>query len=131
MQPYTIAVPNHRDTISLIEDGLYVQDLHQVMHALALTVDEMASILHVNPRTIMRLDHPTKALRPDMAERVACLQRLVKFGRSILGSNNHLAGYIKARSMALDGKRPLDYLGTILGMELIFEELGRIDHGVY
>ncbi len=131
LQPYVPYIPDHQYTLSLIESGLYVRDLEVVMRSLALTTEEVAGLLHVNPRTIMRLGEPDKALKPDMGERVACLLRLIKFGRVVLGSNEHLASYIKSASMALDGMRPLDYLGTILGMEIIFDELGRIDHGVY
>lgn len=131
LQPYVPHIPDHQSTLSLIEAGLHVRDLEVVIRSLALTIEEVAGLLHVNPRTIMRLDDPSKVLKPDMAERVACLMRLIKFGRVVLRSNEHLATYIKSTSMALDGKRPLDYLGTILGMEMIFDELGRIDHGVY
>lgn len=131
MQSYGLTVPDYHHTIARIDDGLTVWELQRVMELLQLSVDEMASVLHVNPRTIVRLDDPTKALKPDMAERVACLQRLIRFGRTVLGGAGPLASFIKAPSMALDGKRPFDYLGTILGMELIFDELGRIEHGVY
>lgn len=118
-------------TIGQIDDGIPVSVLRHVIAGFDLSAEEAASILHINVRTIQRFTDDSQLLKPDLAERVAFLHRLLIFAVDMLGSKAVVSSYLRGPVMALDGKRPLDYLGTIVGMQIIYDEIGRIAHGVY
>ena len=49
----------------------------------------------------------------------------------VFGSQSEAEQWMIAPAVALDQRRPIDLLGSPVGLELVEQLLGRIEHGVY
>jgi putative toxin-antitoxin system antitoxin component (TIGR02293 family) len=55
---------------------------------------------------------------------------LHKRGVDVFGAEHKYLTWMDTNSIALGGVRPKDLLNTALGKSMIYDELGRIEHGI-
>ncbi len=118
------------ELIPIIRKGLSKKQLDHLMTTTGLSLPEMARILHVSERTLHRYSADTM-LNPDISERIFELARLYAKGVEVFSDLNRFKIWMQFPSIALAQKAPLDFLDTSIGIKLLEEELGRIEHGVY
>ena len=118
------------DFIDLIRKGVSRKALDFLMETTGITPVEMASIMHTSDRTLRRYT-ASKLLNPEQSERVIELARLYSRGEDVFGSLDAFKEWIDSSVIALGNKKPKEFFDTSLGIELLMEELGRIEHGVF
>jgi putative toxin-antitoxin system antitoxin component (TIGR02293 family) len=59
------------------------------------------------------------------------LAALRKHGLEVFENETAFNHWLKSSLPSLEGNRPIDYLDTSYGFELINQLLGRIEHGVF
>ncbi|GMU86691.1 MAG: hypothetical protein AMXMBFR48_19320 [Ignavibacteriales bacterium] len=100
--------------------------------ALALTglrKEALATILGISAKTLDRyLVSPVKLL-PASSELLLKIFTLYQKGASVLGSPQNFREWMSKPSFGLTGLIPQSLLTTASGIDLIFEELGRIEFG--
>lgn len=116
--------------LSVVKEGLDYDTLNGFMKMAEFHMDEMAHILHVNSRTIRRLD--TKAtLNIDLSEKLLELLRLYRFGIEIFGDLDVFNVWIRRSIRGLGDVTPMSLLDTGIGVEIVMDELERLAYGVY
>jgi putative toxin-antitoxin system antitoxin component (TIGR02293 family) len=113
-----------------IRDGLPFDSLRAVMSRFQLAKQEVAAILHMSPRTLARRKLERR-LSPDESDRLMRLVRVIALAAETLGSEGHALSWLRASNRALGGRTPLGLLDIDLGVHLVEQLLGRIEHGVY
>lgn len=68
-------------------------------------------------------------LRPDEADRVLRVARVVEEGARVFGGYGRAAEWLRARHPLLGGEAPFTLLGSDAGAKSVSDELIRIDHG--
>lgn len=116
--------------ISLIRTGVQKQSLEKLMHITGFTAIEMAALVRTTDRTLRRYSS-TEVLQPDISERVVEIARLYSRGEEVFGSLNAFKTWMNSPVMALGNKKPREFLDTSIGIEVLTEELGRIEHGIF
>jgi putative toxin-antitoxin system antitoxin component (TIGR02293 family) len=53
------------------------------------------------------------------------------WGATVFGDKDKFLSWMKQPNKALDGKIPINLLSSRFGSEMILEQLGRIEHGVF
>jgi len=116
--------------IELIRKGLPKKVLDILIEKTGLNEDEMATILHISRRTIQRRE-PSEYLNPEQSERLLELTRLYIRGEEALGTPERFKDWINTKVLTLGDKKPKEFLDTSIGINMLLDELGRIEHGVY
>ena len=59
------------------------------------------------------------------------LARLYTRGEEVFGSIEKFKRWIKTPGLVFNGETPVSMLDTSAGFDMVFKELGRIEHGIF
>ena len=118
------------DTLRLIKKGIPKKALDRTMQMMGFSLEEMSSILHISERTLRRYDDKSR-LNVEQSERIIELNSLYHFGIEVLSTLDNFKIWINSPILALGQQKPKDFLDTSLGINMLKNILGRIQHGVY
>ncbi len=124
------SISNKHDYITVIKKGIEKRSLDRLMELTDISTDEMAQILHTTDRTLRRYNDNT-LLNSEQSERIVELTRLYSYGEEVFGSLNAFKEWMNDPVLSLGNKKPKEFLDTSLGIEILMEELGRIEHGIF
>ena len=119
------------ELMPLIRRGLPSAALERMARHLDLSAVATIESLGLAKRTIARRLHEHKPLSAEESERVVRLARVFAEAKHVLGEEAKARRWIQKPSRALGGEIPLHLLDTDIGASAVFEELGRIEHGVF
>lgn len=122
--------PQSFDLIRLSRKGILKKYLLELAEKLSFSMNELAGILHVSERTLQRY-HQEDTLASDTSERALLLAQLYRKGIDVFGSSENFNDWLRTPLPAFQQQAPLDFLDTAFGFQLISDELGRIEHGVF
>lgn len=122
------------DMVALVRHGLTKQALFHLADTLRLTPSEAAQIFHVSLRTLQRYKQ-TKNLKQELldsavSDRMVQLADLYAYGSEVLGEDIFLR-WLQTPLRTLGGKMPKELLFSSIGIDMVKDELTRIEHGVY
>lgn len=127
----TISLPSFPyNIIEVAREGISKGSFMNFINKFNFTLRDVASILNLSERTLQRYDNTDK-LSKDASERALHLQRLYKKGEEVFGSATIFNEWMKTSNLMFNNKTPIFYLDTIFGFEMIEDELGRIEHGIF
>jgi putative toxin-antitoxin system antitoxin component (TIGR02293 family) len=117
--------------VERVEEGLSFGALERLRQNMGLSMDEMAGLVQIRPRT---LDRRKKEgwLHPEESDRVLRASRV--FGRAIALFEGNGEGALRWLSMpqrALGGAVPLEMARTEIGAREVEGLIGRLEHGVF
>jgi putative toxin-antitoxin system antitoxin component (TIGR02293 family) len=118
------------DTLNYIKQGVQKSVLNKTMQAIGFSLEDMAAILHTTDRTLRRYTDKTK-LNTEQSERVLELAKLYSYGESVFGDLENFKLWMNSNIQALNNQTPKSFLDTSLGIQLITNCIGRLEHGVY
>jgi putative toxin-antitoxin system antitoxin component (TIGR02293 family) len=124
------AIRNETDFINIIRNGIPRQAMDNLMNIADLSLTEMAAIIHTSDRTLRRYE-ANQRLSQEQSERMIEMARLYSRGEEVMGSIDTFKEWMNTKLVAFGGQRPKDYLDTSLGIAMIMDELGRLQHGIF
>ncbi|MBK9328190.1 MAG: DUF2384 domain-containing protein [Sphingobacteriales bacterium] len=110
--------------------GVDMARINQLAEIYNLSLKDIASILHLSERTLQRYSL-SELLNPESSERALRLQRLYERGAGVFGTLDNFIEWMKSPVLIFKNEKPISFLDTIFGFELLEDELGRIEHGVF
>ena len=90
----------------------------------------MAAIVHTSDRTLRRYTANQK-LSQEQSERMIEMARLYSRGEEVFGTMDKFKQWMDNTILALGNKKPKEYLDTSMGINMLMNELGRIEHGIF
>ncbi|HEY7769931.1 type II toxin-antitoxin system Xre/ParS family antitoxin, partial [Longimicrobium sp.] len=84
----------------------------------------------VSRRTLADRKQKEKPLSPEQSDRLARVLRIYARAEEAIGDVSRASRWLHKENRALEGKRPVDLLGTDAGTRAIERVLGRIEHGI-
>ena len=118
------------DIINLARKGFPKSVLLSLAKKISLNIQELANILHISERTLQRYDDDA-IIKTEYAEKAVELARLYTRGDEVFGSMDKFKIWIKTPSYVFKGEAPVTILDTSAGFDMVFKELGRIEHGIF
>lgn len=106
----------------------YVTDL---LSKFLFSKQELANLIAISPKTLDRHLQGQKAFTGLQAERLLRLGDLYMEGLSIFGEHSRFLKWLNTEVAALDSTTPRSWLDTQQGIDLISDEMVRIQHGVF
>jgi putative toxin-antitoxin system antitoxin component (TIGR02293 family) len=123
-------VKSENDFINVIRNGVSREVMDHLMEVADISLAEMAAIVHTSDRTLRRYT-PHQKLSEEQTERMIEMARLYGRGEEVLGSLNDFRIWMNTLLLPFGNRKPKEFLDTSLGISMIMEELGRIQHGVF
>lgn len=123
-------VNNSTDFISVIRTGIPKKALDNLMDNTGITIPEISKIIRTSDRTLRRYA-ATQKLNPEQSERLIELAKLYSRGEEVFGSMEGFKVWMDSYVMALGNKKPKEFLDTSIGIDLLLNELGKIEHGIF
>lgn len=118
------------DFINLIRSGISKKSLDHLIQIIGYSISEIADIIHVSDRHLRRYAANEK-LNTEQSERLVELARLYSRGETVFGSIEAFNNWMSSEVLAFGNQKPKSFLDTSLGIDMLMNELGRIEHGVY
>ena len=118
------------DLLDLAREGLTTASIYSVIDVLKISIDEMVALLPISRRTLERYELNQK-LSPELSDRLIQIAKVYSRTLEVFGERNLVLGWLKSPCRAFGDVIPLSILNLQSGFEIVIDELGRIDYGVY
>lgn len=119
------------ELVSVIREGIDYKLFRKVAENLPFNDNDWALFLDTTKRTLERYKKDNKKFSPKQSETIIEIKQLMKFGEEVFGDPNNFHTWLLMESVALGGAVPKDLLDTSVGLGIVRDELGRIDHGIF
>lgn len=121
---------SYMDVIEMSREGITKASLMDFVHFLNFSPDQFARLLPITLRTIQRYSSKQK-FSPTVSEHIIQLVFLVGKGIEVFGTLERFMSWFNTPSKALGGRVPSDLVNLKTGTQMVMDELGRIEYGVY
>jgi putative toxin-antitoxin system antitoxin component (TIGR02293 family) len=117
------------DLYKLSKRGIPKIALVKLVHNIGTSMRAMAEVLHVTERTLQR-KKDLDLLSEDVSEHIIQIAEVYMRGNQVFDNNDDFIAWMHAVNTALVNQKPNDLLSSRYGVQLILNELGRIEHGI-
>ncbi len=121
------------DTVELVKlsrKGIPYKLFEEIVNTNSYSLKDWSKFLHLTERTIQRYKKEKKKFEPIQSERIIDIAKLQLKGTELFGSNEIFGEWMNSKIIALGNIRPIELLDNSFGIEMLMDELGRIEHGV-
>jgi putative toxin-antitoxin system antitoxin component (TIGR02293 family) len=123
-------IQNRMDLIELSSRGVTKDSLLHLAKFLHFSMNQMAELLPVNNRTIQRYAHK-KHFNRVVSEQILQIAEVAAKGVEVFENKDKFLLWMNHPIKALADKTPMSLLSSRFGTEMVIDELGRIEHGVF
>jgi putative toxin-antitoxin system antitoxin component (TIGR02293 family) len=116
--------------IQLVREGVQFPVFSSLLKKISFSISEWASFLHLSERTMHRYQKENKTFDVVSSERIIQITILYEYGITVFGNKENFDTWLVSKNLAL-GSKPKELLDTVFGIELINNELSRIEHGIF
>ena len=117
------------ELVNVARKGIPRKAIDALAKKLNMSVSNLTKYLHVSERTLHRYA-PEKILSSDLSDRVLQIAKVCTRCIEIFEDNNNAADWLKQPSITFGNIPPIELLDTSTGIEMVFDELTRIEYGV-
>ncbi len=114
----------------MVKDFNY-KDFKKIANKVPFTLQEWSEILHISERTLQRYAKANSNFPFSVTDRILQIDKLIKRGIHVFGSMEKFIGWLRENPFMLEGRLSFQSLRSIEGVNLIFTQLGRIEHGLF
>lgn len=121
-----------RDLLTIVveaQKGVNAKAFFDVVSISGINRNKLAGLMNVSLKTLLRYKQQNKKLSATKSERVLKLIALYKKGNEIFGDTLSFRRWLDKPAYGLGNMTPIDLMHTSGGIDLIQEELLRIEFG--
>ena len=119
---------SEKDFLMGARKGIQKSKLLSIARESGLTLKELSSYLRISTRSIQEKE-PSQLIAPGPSERALYIAKLFKSGIEIFGSRDKFRNWLNSENAAMGGEKPVSYLDTFSGIQLVMNELNAIEYG--
>lgn len=124
------SVPQDRNKIVLLAmKGIPAAAFFETVDLTGYKKDQLAEVFNTSVKTFQRYEREAKNLNPQDSEKVLKIIALFDKGADVLGSVESFRRWMDKPAYGIGGQIPFDLLHTSGGIDLIMDELVRIEYG--
>jgi len=121
---------NKMDLVELGSIGVTKNAVSHLANYLSLSLKQIADLLPVTERTLHRYTSD-QHFNPAVSEQVLHIAEILAKGTEVFQEKRKLLLWLNTPHKVFSGNTPFAMLSSRFGTELVLEELGRIEFGVY
>ncbi|MEX0646742.1 MAG: antitoxin Xre/MbcA/ParS toxin-binding domain-containing protein [Balneolaceae bacterium] len=115
--------------VSKAQDGISVNAFFDILTISGLSKEELSGLLDVSFKTIQRYQKEEKKLSALNSEQLLKMIGLYQKAENIFGTIESFNSWLRKPAIGIGGKEPLKFMQTSGGIDLLLEELHRIEYG--
>ena len=119
-----------RSWIGIARKGLAFEDFAQLYEMAPYSLQDWSHILGLSDRSLQRYQKSGGRFSMAVSEKLLMLAHLFNRGIEVFGSSERFFAWMRKPSAAFNQSRPFDLLDSMFGIQLLLDELGRIEHGI-
>jgi len=123
-------IENRLDLVELADEGLTKASLLELAKYLHFTTKQMADILPITERTIQRYGNETP-FSPTVSDHILQIAEVSARGTEVFQDKEKFILWMNHPCVSFANKTPKSLLKSKFGVDMILDELGRIEHGVF
>lgn len=116
--------------INTTRKGVDYDTFYRLTGNFPLNSTEWSRILNVSQRTIQRYKREKKKFDSIHTERLLLIMLLFKKGIEVFGSTSNFISWINIKNISLGGLEPISLLDNSFGINMVKNELLKIEHGI-
>jgi len=121
---------NAHTLLRVIRDGISYEEFDRIKDNSGLSLAEWANYLNLSERTLLRYAKNEENLDKGTSERVIEIAMLQEKAVEVFGSLEVFNQWMNSPVRALDKTKPKEYLDSSIGIQILTNLLGRIEHGI-
>jgi putative toxin-antitoxin system antitoxin component (TIGR02293 family) len=129
LKPYQASFKSPTAKLTAIKKGLAAHAIRDLIEISGATQMDLAQILDLTEPTLRKHSRVGKELNTGLSEHILQLFQLFDKGMDTFGSLEEFKSWLRHESVALSA-RPVEVLDTITGINIVMDELIRIDYGI-
>lgn len=118
------------DLIGLTREGIPRSAIDALANSLQISIPDLTHYLHISERTLQRYS-PDKNLSIELSDRLLQIAKVYSRSLDVFEDSEMAANWLKQPNIALGNIAPITYLDTSSGVEIVLDELTRIEYGVF
>jgi putative toxin-antitoxin system antitoxin component (TIGR02293 family) len=123
-------IETRMDLIDLSNRGVTKDALAHLAEYFSCSINEMARLLPVTVRTVQRYAS-RKPFNRMVSEQILQIAEVGAKGSEVFGGKDRFLVWMHHPNKVLSNKTPMSLLNSKFGADMVMDELGRIEHGVY
>lgn len=116
--------------IDSVNRGISFTTFENIIKKYSFTLQNWADFLHISNKTLSRYQKESKTFDALQSERILQIEILYTKGEEVFGNRDNFTKWLETGNLALGDILPLDLLKSSFGIQLLIDELTRIEHGV-
>ncbi|CAN5895050.1 hypothetical protein BH24BAC1_BH24BAC1_18060 [soil metagenome] len=129
LSKYRGSIENRNELVKEARKGVEPEAFLAVAALSGYRKQQIAEILDVSLKTMMRYKQEQKKLNPGNSELILKLIGLFKKGEELFGDLHSFKRWLEYPAYGLGNQVPYNLLNLSTGIDLILDELSRIEHG--
>jgi putative toxin-antitoxin system antitoxin component (TIGR02293 family) len=121
-------VISEKDFLIGARNGIQKSMLLSIARESGLTLKELSSYLRISTRSIQEKE-PSQLIAPGPSERALYIAKLFQSGIETFGSRDKFRNWLNSENQVMGGEKPVSYLDTFSGIQLVLDELNAIEYG--
>jgi len=117
------------ELVELAKEGIVASAIPKLAELLQITQKQVSDLLNMSERTLRKYIKENGLLNTDASEKVLKIFALFLYGCEVLDGSINFVKWINKPSFGLRNKLPIDLLYTSDGIDLVHDELRRIEYG--
>lgn len=118
------------ELVKLSRKGIAISLFEEIVKSSSFTIKEWSKFLHLTERTIQRYRKENRKFETLQSERIIEIAKLQVKGKEVFGSKAYFDDWMNSKIIALGNIKPVELLDSSFGIDMLMDELGRIEHGV-
>lgn len=114
-----------------VTDSFSYKRFEKIAALAPFTQKEWGAMLHLSEKTIQRYARDNSFFEGIYADRILHISELIHLGRETFTDADALYRWLKREKNILGIKLGFDALTSTKGIQLLIEEMGRIQHGIF
>ncbi|MFW6363912.1 MAG: antitoxin Xre/MbcA/ParS toxin-binding domain-containing protein [Spirochaeta sp.] len=124
------SIHSEMDLYELGKTGIPKRSLLYLAGRINLSLRVISRILHVTERTIQRKNDQDR-LNEALSEHIIQIAEVYSRGSEVFDTTDDFQVWAETVNHALGNKTPIELLSSRYGAQMVLDELGRIEHGVF
>ncbi len=116
--------------LELARQGIAFEDFEALYREAPFSLVQWARILALSDRTLQRYQKSGRRFSTPESEKILKIAHVMHRGREVFGSSEVFHRWLSRPSATLGGQAPETLFDSIIGLDMVLDELGRIEHGV-
>lgn len=116
--------------IEIVRKGIEFSMFISFANKSPFSLNEWSAFLHLSERTMQRYKKEERTFEPLQSEKILEIALLYKKGIEVFGNREKFNSWLEIENLALGRVKPKELFDNSFGINLLKDELTKIEHGV-